>query len=135
MMAEAARRGSNAMLVTTIHQPAVKVRDQYRRLNFLGPSGALDQMAVVELESDLHSESLSGLLNNVVRSVQERGIDLAVIDSFRAISDVAESRAQIWRFLSALSSQMVINDCVGVIVGEYSLPRTLITRRSPWPMW
>ena len=92
MMAEAVHRGSNAMLVTTVHQPVSKLRDQYSSFSFLGPSGALDKMEILELEWDLQSDSLSALLNGIVRSVQEKRIDVAVIDSFRAISDVAQSR-------------------------------------------
>ena len=113
------------MLVTTTHQPVSKLREQYSSFSFLGPTGALDKMEILEREPDLQSESLSGLLNDVVRSVQEKRIDVAVIDGFRAVSDVAQSRGQIWRFLASLSSQMVINDCIAIIVGEYMLPQDL----------
>jgi circadian clock protein KaiC len=44
MMAEAVLQDTNAMLVTTTHQPVSKLRTQYGHLSFLGPTGALDKM-------------------------------------------------------------------------------------------
>ena len=57
--------------------------------------------------------------------VQENNVGVAAIDSFRAISDVAENRGQLWRFLGTLSAQLVEHDCVGLLIGEYLLPRDL----------
>ena len=48
---------------------------------------------------------------------------MAAIDSFRAISDVSPNRGQLWRFLGTRSAQLVENNCLGFLVGEYSLPR------------
>ena len=50
---------------------------------------------------------------------------MAAIDSFRAISDVSPNRGQLWRFLGTLSAQLLENNCPGLLVGEYSLPRDL----------
>ena len=50
---------------------------------------------------------------------------MAVIDSFRAISDMAPDRPQLWRFLGTLSAQMVEHNCVCLLLGEYSLPKDL----------
>ncbi len=50
---------------------------------------------------------------------------MAAIDSFRAISDVSPNRGLLWRFLGTRSAQLVENNCLGSLVGEYSLPRDL----------
>ena len=50
---------------------------------------------------------------------------MAAIDSFRAISDVSPNPGQLWWFLGTLSAQLLENNCPGLLVGEYSLPRDL----------
>ena len=57
--------------------------------------------------------------------IQDHKVGMAAIDSFRAISDVSPNRGQLWRFLGTLSAQLVENNCLGLLVGEYSLPRDL----------
>ena len=125
MMAEAVRQGNNAMLVTTIHQPVSKLRTQYGNLKFLGPTGALDKMELFELDTGVQDATLLNLLNTIVRRIQEGEVGVAVIDSFRAISDIAPDRAQVWRFLGTLSAQLVEHNCVCLLLGEYSLPQDL----------
>ena len=65
------------------------------------------------------------MLNTIVGRIQERQVGVVVIDSFRAISDIAPSRAQVWRFLGTLSAQLVEHNCVCLLVGECSLPQDL----------
>ena len=125
MLAQAVRDGGNAMLVTTTHQPLSKMRSQYSSLTFLGPAGVFDDIEVLELDTDIEEEALLRLLNTIVSRVQENKVGIAAIDSFRAISDVAESRGQLWRFLGTLSTQLVEHNCIGLLVGEYNLPRDL----------
>ena len=79
----------------------------------------------MELRPQLRTGELSSLLNMVVQSVQEKKIRVTAIDSFRAISDVAPSRGDIWRFLGELSQQLINRDCIGLLLGEYSIPRDL----------
>ncbi|MCH8351872.1 MAG: DUF2075 domain-containing protein [Chloroflexi bacterium] len=125
ILAQAVQNGGNAMLVTTTHQPVSKMRTQYSNLSFLGPTGIFDRLEILELDTDIEGDSLLRLLNSIVSRVQEHKVGVAVIDSFRAISDVARSRGQLWRFLGTLSAQLVENNCVGLLVGEYNFPRDL----------
>ena len=97
MLAQAVKDGGNAMLVTTTHQPVSKMRTQYSNLSFLGPTGIFDQLEVLELDTDIEGDSLLRLLNSIVSRVQEHKVGVAVIDSFRAINDVAGSRGQLPR--------------------------------------
>ena len=71
MMAEAVRQDKNAMLVTTMHQPVSRLRTQYGNLSFLGPTGALDQMELFELDTGVQDTTLLNLLNTIVRRIQE----------------------------------------------------------------
>lgn len=125
MMAEAVKQGAQALLVTTIHQPVAKLRQQYGGLKFLGPTGIMDRLGLFELDTGVQNATLNTLLNTIVRRIQEAKVGIAVIDSFRAVADIAENRSQVWRFLGQLSAQMVQNDCTGVLVGEYNLPNDL----------
>lgn len=132
MMAEAVCRGAGAMLVTTTHQPTSKLRAQYNRLNFLGPTGVFDYFDFLELDNSImkqdasaQGETLVRLLNAVVGRVQEKAVGIVAIDSLRAITDVSESKGQVWRFLGTLSAQLIAHDCIGVLLGEYLLPRDL----------
>lgn len=132
MMAEAVCRSAGAMLVTTTHQPTSKLRAQYNRLNFLGPTGVLDNFdffelndTIMEQDTSAQNQTLMRLLNAVVGRVQEKAVGIVAIDSFRAITDVAENRGQTWRFLGNLSAHLVAHDFIGVLLGEYLLPRDL----------
>ena len=113
------------MLVTTTHQPVSKMRAQYSGLNILGPTGVFDQLDVLELDTDIEDDTLLRLLNAIVSRIQDLKVGVAAIDSFLAISDVSPNRGQFWRFLGTLSTQLVENNCLGLLVGEYSLPRDL----------
>lgn len=125
MMAEAVKQDSQALLVTTIHQPVSKLRQQYGGLKFLGPTGIMDRLGLFELDTGVQNATLNSLLNTIVRRIQEAKVGIAVIDSFRAVADMAENRSQVWRFLGQLSAQIVQNDCICVLVGEYSFPDDL----------
>ena len=113
------------MLVTPTRQPVSKMRAQYSGLNFLGPTGVFDQLDVLELDTDIEDDTLLRLINAIVSRIQDLKVRVASIDSFLAISDVSPNRGQLWRFLSTLSTQLVENNCLGLLVSEYSLPRDL----------
>ena len=125
IMAEAVKRDTNAMLVTTTNQPISKLRKQYGNLSFLGPTGAMDQLEFFSLDTGVQDATMNNLLNTIVGRLQEADVGVVVIDSFRAISDVAPSRAQVWRFLGSLSANVVDSNCICLLLGEYSLPRDL----------
>lgn len=125
IMAEAVRQGATTMLVTTTHAPPSKLRDQYGNLSFMSDAAVLDEMEFLALDTSIGEQALLRLLNTIVLRIQERKVGVAVVDSFRAISDLAENRSQVWRFLGALSAQLVEHDCICLLVGEYSLPRDL----------
>ena len=125
IMAAAVNRGSNAMLVTTIHQPISKLRRQYSNLSFLGPTGVMDKLEFFSLDTGVQDSTMVNLLNTIVGRVQETNVGVAVIDSFRTISDLASNRAQVWRFLASLSAHVVDQNCCCLLVGEYSLPQDL----------
>jgi circadian clock protein KaiC len=125
LLAQAVLDSGNAMLVTTTHQPVSKMRAQYSGLSFLGPTGVFDQLDVLELDTDIEDDTLLRLLNAIVGRIQDHKVGVAAIDSFRAISDVSPNRGQLWRFLGTLSAQLVENNCLGILVGEYTLPRDL----------
>ena len=125
MMAEAVKRETNAILVTTTNQPISKLRRQYGNLSFLGPTGALDKLEFFSLDTGVQDATMNNLLNTIVGRLQESDVGVVVIDSFRAISDVAPNRAQLWRFLGSLSANVVDSNCICLLLGEYSLPRDL----------
>lgn len=125
IMAEAVRQGATTMLVTTTHQPPSKLRAQYGNLSFLRQAEVLDKMEFLELDTGVQEQALLNLLNTIVRRIQERRVGVAVVDSFRAIADLAQNPSEVWRFLGSLSKQLVENDCIGILVGEYQFPRDL----------
>ena len=125
MMAEAVKRETNAILVTTTNQHISKLRRQYGNLSFLGPTGALDKLEFFSLDTGVQDATMNNLLNTIVGRLQESDVGVVVIDSFRAISDVAPNRAQLWRFLGSLSANVVDSNCICLLLGEYSLPRDL----------
>ena len=125
IMAEAVKRETNAMLVTTTNQPISKLRRQYGNLSFLGPTGALDKLEFFSLDTGVQDATMNNLLNTIVGRLQESNVGVVAIDSFRAISDVAPGRAQVWRFLGSLSANVVDSNCVCLLLGEYPLPRDL----------
>ena len=125
MLARAIFEGSRGLYVTTTHAPLSKFLDQYRSLSFMNVTGAVDRLDFLDLRPQLQSSDLSELLNVVVRRIQEDDLRIVAIDSFRAISDHAESRSEMWRFLGEFCQQLIEMDCIGLLLGEYSFPRDL----------
>ncbi len=124
-LAHALRQGHHALYVTTTHHPHDKLRRQYSSLSFLEAEGLIDNLDFFELGPQLRSGELVEFLNAVVRRLQECETKVLAIDSFRVISDMARSRGEIWRLLGELCRQLVLVGCVGILVGEYTLPRDL----------
>ena len=74
------------------------------------------------MDTGVQDATMNNLLNTIVGRLQESNFGVVVIDSFRAISDMAPSRVQVWRFLGSLSASVVDSNCVCLLLGEYSLP-------------
>ena len=125
MLARQARLGNSTVYLTTTHQPVSKVRAQYGTLNFLSHEGLMDRIGMRGLDPQPGAAGLSTILNVLLGLIVERQCQLVVIDSFRAIADTAQSKSEIWQFLGLLSEELVKADCVGVVVGEYELPKDL----------
>ncbi len=90
-----------------------------------GPPGPWIKWSFFELDTGVEDATLNNLLNTIVRRIQEAAVGVAVIDSFRAISDMAPGRSQVWRFLGTLSAQVVEHNCVCLLLGAYTLPQDL----------
>ena len=121
VMAEAVKKDTNAMLVTTTNQPISKHCRQYVNPSFLGPTVAMDKPEFFCLATGVLDVTMNNLLNTIVGRLGECHVGMVVIDSFRANSDTAPD----WRCLGSLSASVVDSSCVCLLLGEYSLPREL----------
>lgn len=125
ILAEAARHGPHALYVVTVHQSATKLRVQYGTIRALGLTGALDRVQFLELDLPALLGSLNDAVNSIVNVVQRGQTSMLAIDSFRVVGDLAQNRAETWRLLGALASELTLAQCTGILVGEYSLPADL----------
>ena len=124
VLARQALEGRTTLYLSTTHQPASKFRAQYSSLEFLTKDGLLDRIGLRSLDPESES-NLTSLLKDLVSLIRERDFRVVAIESFRAITAMAQGKQEIWQFLGHLSNELASADCTALLVGEYQLPQDL----------
>lgn len=123
---------NRALIVTTISEPLSRLIQFTQGLSFFD----LEKVGKAVLYEDIGPMLLEGngeaALSYIQELVARYEPGFLVIDSFRAIHDVAESPAKLRRTLYRLAAELATLSCTTLLVGEYSseefaaLPETSI---------
>jgi len=120
-----AREDWRVLFFTTIYQPINKLIEYNNQFSFFDEAKLNKSVLLVDLGALIKNHPLPDVLTEIVKHVQNNGVKLMVIDSFKPISDIAGSRFEMWRFCNELAAQLDEYHCAGILVGEYLLPEDL----------
>jgi len=109
-----------ALVVTTISEPLARIVRFVQGFSFFD----LEKVGTAVVYEDIGPMLLTGngkrALGRVIELVQEMQPALVVIDSFKAIHDVAESQADLRRALYRFAATLATLPCTVLLVGEYT---------------
>ena len=111
--------GARVLYLTTLSEPTMKVLRYMQRFSFFDADAFGERVIYADLGRVLHEQPLSGVSKHILGLVDEHKPGLLVIDSFKAIRDLAPDVTEFRRFCYDLSMSLASARCTSFLVGEY----------------
>lgn len=108
------------LYLTTVSEPLAKVLSYLQGFSFFEPDLMGDKVIYEDMGHILVSEGIEPLVERVKRAIRELGPRMIVIDSFKVLHDLEESRPRVRRLLSDLAGAIAAYDTTAFLVGEYT---------------
>jgi circadian clock protein KaiC len=108
-----------ALYLSTISEPSLKVVRYMQRFDFFDETMFDERVLYRDIGAFIRDNPLTAIINHILQMVRETRPRLLVIDSFRAIRDIAETSSAFRRFCYDLSMQLSVAGCTTFLVGEY----------------
>ncbi len=119
-----------ALVITTMSEPLTRFVRFAQQFSFFD----VDQVGTAVLYEDVgpillhqNGENVLQVIENLVITYQP---ELLVIDSFKAIRDLSESKAELRRALYQLAASLATIECTALLVGEYADEELISTPES-----
>lgn len=112
--------GCRAFYLTTLSEPFEKTVHYLQEMAFYREDRLLESILYRDLADELLTGGVEGLIDVVISLVKEERPRLLVIDSFKAVSDVAASKAEFRGKLFELARLLSAYSCTSFWVGEYT---------------
>lgn len=114
-------KGDRPLLyVTTMSEPMNKVVSYVQRFGFFDPGQLGDTIQYEDLGAALSEHGPSALTDWLKDAIKTRSPKVIVIDSFRAIHDLAMSTDDTRRFISNIAGLLSAYDVTAFLLGEYT---------------
>jgi circadian clock protein KaiC len=110
---------AKALYLTTLSEPTVKVVRYMQRFAFFESATFGERVLYHDIGQLVREQSLSEVAEHIIRLVDEHRPAVLVIDSFRAIRDLANDARAFRRFCYDLSVRLASARCTTFLVGEY----------------
>jgi circadian clock protein KaiC len=120
LLFHAARQGKRALYFTTLSEPSLKLIRHMQGFRFFDPRLLDERIRIVDLGSMLRAQTPEAALATVVERVEESEPDLVVIDSFKALHDLADQPLRARTLTYDLAVQMASWGATTLLVGEYA---------------
>ena len=108
-----------ALYLSTVSEPFEKLIRYGQTLSFFDPKAIGRSVYYEDLDTVLNASGLAGVLERIVRLIQERRPAIIVIDSFKALSAYAGD-AELRPFLHELAGRLTASPLSAFWVGEYA---------------
>jgi circadian clock protein KaiC len=111
-----------ALYFTVLGEPAIKMLRYQQQYSFFDPSKVNESIRFVNLSDEAMDNGLEGVLERIVRNVEESAADIVVVDSFRSLIgavDDAPSLASLHSFTQRLALHLTTWQTTSFLVGEY----------------
>lgn len=111
-----------ALFFTILGEPTVKMLRYQQQFTFFDPKKVGTVIRFVNLSDDANERGLEGVLERIVREVEQSGAGIVVVDSFRSlIGDAAADSAAfvLQSFVQRLALHLTTWQVTSFLVGEY----------------
>ncbi len=112
--------GRPALYATTLSEPLSKVVTYVQRFSFFDADLIGSEIQYEDLGAALVEHGPGALLEWLDEAIKTRSPKIVVIDSFRAIHDLATSADGMRRFISRLAGLLSAYDITAFLLGEYT---------------
>lgn len=112
--------GRPLLYVTTLSEPMSKVVSYVQRFTFFDPDVLGTAIQYEDLGAALAERGPAALLDWLTEAIKQRSPRIIIIDSFRAIHDLAVSGDDLRRFISNLAGLLSAYDVTTFLLGEYT---------------
>jgi circadian clock protein KaiC len=113
-----------ALFFTVLGEPPLKMLRYQQQFSFFDMDKVGPAIRYVNLADDLRSGDFSGVLERIMREVEDFGPSLVFVDSFRSVVQTARSGNEgLWdlqHFIQELGSRMATWQATTFLIGEYS---------------
>ena len=121
MLFHNAARGRPVVFLSTVSEPLTKVVTYLQRFGFYDEALMFDGSVVYEdLAPQLLAEGVGVVVSRVQELIRELGPAVVVVDSFKAVHDLAGSTLEMRRLSSELAGVVAAYDTTTFLVGEYA---------------
>jgi circadian clock protein KaiC len=108
------------LYITTLSEPMAKVVSYAQRLNFFDVDKIGNQILYDDLGPDLSRDGPSALIPFVLEAIKRVSPSVIVIDSFKAVHDLATSTQQMRKLISEFAAVLSASDVTAFLIGEYT---------------
>jgi circadian clock protein KaiC len=106
--------------LTTLSEPMTKIVSYAQRMRFFAMDKIGTRVMYDELGSELAAEGPGALVPRLVALIKEYSPSIIIIDSFKAVHELAQSSAEMRRIVSALAGAVAAYDVTVFLLGEYT---------------
>ncbi|MEW6102687.1 MAG: ATPase domain-containing protein [bacterium] len=106
---------------TTLSEPTAKVIRYQQAFDYFDEKKIQEGLITyVDIGSIIHKKGLSSGIETIINSIEKFNAKIIAIDSFKAISELAESPGSFRRFAYSLCVELIAWRCTSFLIGEYS---------------
>ncbi len=109
-----------AIYLTTLSEPPMKAARYQSMFDFFDPSKFGESVVYMDIGQVIRREGLGKAADTIADMLRENQPYVVVIDSFKAIHDLADNPAEMRTFIYDLAIELSAMQCTTLLVGEYS---------------
>jgi circadian clock protein KaiC len=116
-----AAAGHPAIYFSTLGEPALKLLRYQQQFEFFDAEKVGTAVHIVDLAPSAARDGIEGALKVIIEHVKRLSPRIVVIDSFRAVEDLAAGSSAVKRFFAHdLAVVLASSQCTGFLIGEYA---------------
>ncbi|MFL5562410.1 MAG: RAD55 family ATPase [Gemmatimonadaceae bacterium] len=116
-----ANQGRPLVYLTTLSEPLSKVVSYAQRLRFFDVNAIGSSVVYEDLGGELGASGVETLVPRITDIIKRQSPAIIIIDSFKAVHDLAESTPAMRRLVSDLAGVLSAYEVTAFLLGEYTL--------------
>ncbi len=111
---------AKALYLTTLSEPAIKMLHYLQKFSFYDPNKVNTDIIYRDIGEVVRQQSLPEAIDVIINHVQEHKPNIVVIDSFKAIHDMAKDVVEVRKFGYDLAVRLITWNVTTFFIGEYT---------------